>query len=177
MCLPGWWAGRRGFMYNRPQTLDLWILWTLYIFSLSLSTDSSKPKTWYDTLSQLLLEDHLVSCVIDKTLYSLMLKGYLILEYVNVDNIIYGSTNESLCKIRFAKLMQVGTWWAWWKSWNSFWFTCNSKEWWQSKDVQDLLKVYTLEESRLAKTRTSTATKLDQDKIGKMSRSQASLVW
>ena len=44
-----------------------------------------------------------------KTLCSLMLKVYLMIEQVDVDNIIYGSTNENLCKIRFAKLMQVGT--------------------------------------------------------------------
>ena len=37
--------------------------------------------------------------------------------------------------------------------------------------------MYTLEDSRLAKTRTLIATKLDQDKIGKMLRSQSSLVW
>ena len=43
-------------------------------------TDSSKLRTWYDTLSQLLLENHLVSCVIDITLCSLMLKVYLIIE-------------------------------------------------------------------------------------------------
>ena len=35
--------------------------------------------------------------------------------------------------------------------------------------------MYTLEDSRLAKTRTSTTTKLDQDKIGNMLRSQASV--
>ena len=63
--------------------------------------------------------------------------------------------------------MHVGTWWAWWKTCNSFLFTCKFKEWWQSKDVQDLLKMYTLEDSRLAKTRTSIATKIDQDKACK----------
>ena len=57
----------------------------------------------------LLLENHVVRVVIDKTLYSLMLKVYMMLEQVNVDNIIYGSTNENLCKILFVKLMHVGT--------------------------------------------------------------------
>ena len=79
------------------------------MFSSRLSTDLSKLRTWYDTLSQLLLENHMVSCVIDKTLCSLMLKVYLMLEWVDVDNIIYGYTNENVCKICFAKLMQVGT--------------------------------------------------------------------
>ena len=40
-------------------------------------------RTWYDTLSQLLLENQvimLLECVIDKPLCSLMLKVYLMLE-------------------------------------------------------------------------------------------------
>ena len=57
----------------------------------------------------LLPENHVVRVVTDKTLWSLMLEVYLMLEQVDVDYIIYESTNENLCKIRFAKLMQVGT--------------------------------------------------------------------
>ena len=57
----------------------------------------------------LLIENYVVGVVIDKPLCSLMLKVYLMYKWVDVDNIIYGSTNENLCKIRFAKLMQVGT--------------------------------------------------------------------
>ena len=37
-------------------------------------------RTWYDTLSQLLLENYVVRVVIDKPLCSLMLKVYMMLE-------------------------------------------------------------------------------------------------
>ena len=67
-------------MYNRPQTLDFLIMWTLYIFSSRFPTDSSKLRTWYDTIYQLLLENHVVSYVINKTLCSLMFKVYMMLE-------------------------------------------------------------------------------------------------
>ena len=78
--LPEWWVGGRVLMYNSPQTLEFQITWTLYIYSSRLSTGSSKLRTWYDTLSQLFLENHVVNCVIDKTLCSIMLKVYLMIE-------------------------------------------------------------------------------------------------
>ena len=67
-------------MYNSPQTLEFQITWTLYIYSSRLSTGSSKLRTWYDTLSQPFIENHVVNCVIDKTLCSIMLKVYLMIE-------------------------------------------------------------------------------------------------
>ena len=42
--------------------------------------------------------------VIDKTLFHKMHKDEMILVQVYVDDIIFGSTNDNLCK-RFAKLM------------------------------------------------------------------------
>ena len=63
------------------------------------------PRTWYDTLSLFLLENGFMRGVIDKTLFHKMHNNDLILVQVYVDDIIFGSTNDNLCK-RFAKLMQ-----------------------------------------------------------------------
>ena len=63
------------------------------------------PRTWYDTLSLFLLENGFTRGVIDKTLFHKMHNNDLILVQVCVDDIIFGSTNDNLCK-RFSKLMQ-----------------------------------------------------------------------
>ena len=63
------------------------------------------PRTWYDTLSLFLLENGFTRGVIDKTLFHKMHNNDLILVQVYVDDIIFGSTNDNLCK-RFSKLMQ-----------------------------------------------------------------------
>ena len=67
-------------MYNSPQTLEFQIMWTLNIYSSRISIGSNKLRTWYDTLSQLFLENHVVNCVIYKTLYFIILKVYLMIE-------------------------------------------------------------------------------------------------
>ena len=90
---------------------------------------------------------------------------------VYVDDIIFGSTNENLCK-RFAKLMQSMYEMSMMGELNYFLglqvsqrqdgiFIC------QSKYVRDLPKKYHLEDSSPAKTPMATATKLDKDESGK----------
>ena len=129
------------------------------------------PRTWYDTLSQFLIENGFTRGIIDKTLFSKMHKDDLILVQVYVDDIIFGSTNDNLCK-RFAKLMQ-GKYEMSMMGELSFFlglqvqqksdgiFVC------QSKYIRDLLKKYHLEDATPAKTPMPTAVKLDQDKSGK----------
>ena len=63
------------------------------------------PRTWYYTLSLFLLENGFTRGVIDKTIFHKMHNNDLILVQVYVDDIIFGSTNDNLCK-RFSKLMQ-----------------------------------------------------------------------
>ena len=129
------------------------------------------PRTWYDTLSEFLLENGFTRGVIDKTLFYKKHNGDLILVQVYVDDIIFGSTNENLCK-RFAKLMQSRYEMSMMGELNYFLglqvsqrqdgiFIC------QSKYVRDLLKKYHLEDSSPAKTPMATATKLDKDESGK----------
>jgi hypothetical protein len=95
----------------------------------------------------------------------------MIFVQVYVDDIIFGFTNENLCK-RFAKLMQSRYEMSMMGELSFFLglqvsqkedgiFIC------QSKYVRDLLRKYKLEDSSPAKTPMATATELDQDKTGK----------
>ena len=129
------------------------------------------PRTWYDTLSEFLLENGFTRGVIDKTLFFKMHKNDMILVQVYVDDIIFGSTNDQLCS-RFAKLMQSKYEMSMMGELTYFLglqvsqrndgiFIC------QSKYLRDLLKKYGLEDASTAKTPMATATKLDQDDPGK----------
>ncbi|KAK1402380.1 hypothetical protein POM88_001985 [Heracleum sosnowskyi] len=129
------------------------------------------PRTWYDTLSEFLLENNVTRGVVDKTLFYKMHKNDLILVQVYVDDIIFGSTNDDLCK-RFAKLMQSRYEMSMMGELSFFLglqvyqrqdgiFIC------QSKYIKDLLKKYQMEDSSTSKTPMPTATKLDKDETGK----------
>ncbi|KAL8125961.1 hypothetical protein AgCh_013308 [Apium graveolens] len=63
------------------------------------------PRAWYETLAQFFLESGFNRGTIDKTLFYLNHGKDLLLVQIYVDDIIFGSTNDRLCK-RFAKLMQ-----------------------------------------------------------------------
>nr|GEZ46960.1 putative ribonuclease H-like domain-containing protein [Tanacetum cinerariifolium] len=55
------------------------------------------PRAWYKTLSTYLLENKFRRGIIDKTLFIKKDKGDLLLVKVYVDDIIFGSTEKSLC--------------------------------------------------------------------------------
>ncbi|KAJ9565815.1 hypothetical protein OSB04_001781 [Centaurea solstitialis] len=59
------------------------------------------PRAWYDTY---LLETQFESGVIDKTLFIKRTKTDVLLDQIYVDDIIFGSTNEEMCKA-FEELM------------------------------------------------------------------------
>ena len=114
------------------------------------------PRTWYDTLSLFLFENGFTRGVIDKTLFHKMHNNDLILVQVYVHDIIFGSTNDNLCK-RFAKLMQSKYEMSMMGELAFFLglqvhqkidgiFIC------QSKYIRDLLKKYHMEDSAPAKT-------------------------
>ena len=63
------------------------------------------PRTWYDRLSSFLLEKGFSRGKVDSTLFIKTDKNHLLLVQIYVDDIIFGSTNESLCE-NFAKSMQ-----------------------------------------------------------------------
>ncbi|KAD2392849.1 hypothetical protein E3N88_39826 [Mikania micrantha] len=63
------------------------------------------PRAWYETLSTHLLNNGFRRGVIDCTFFSREKDGDLLLVQVYVDDIIFGSTNDSLCK-DFEKVMK-----------------------------------------------------------------------
>ena len=143
----------------------------VYFLFKALCGLKQAPRTWYDTLSEFLLENGFSRGVIDKTLFFKMHKNDMILVQVYVDDIIFGSTNDQLCS-RFAKLMQSKYEMSMMGELTYFFsfqvsqrndgiFIC------QSKYVRDLLKKYALEDALTGKTPMATATKLDQDDPGK----------
>ncbi|GJV86380.1 putative ribonuclease H-like domain-containing protein [Tanacetum coccineum] len=62
------------------------------------------PRAWYETLSAYLLENGFRRGLIDKTLFIKKSKGDILLVQMYVDDIIFGSTQKSLC-IEFEGLM------------------------------------------------------------------------
>ena len=62
------------------------------------------PRAWYDTLSTFRLSKGFERGKIDSTLFLRKVKGHIILVQIYVDDIIFGSTNPSLCT-KFAHLI------------------------------------------------------------------------
>ena len=73
----------------------------VYLLFKALYGLKQAPRIWYDTLSQFLLENGFTS----HRLFHKMHKDEMILVQVYIDDIIFGSTYDNLCK-RFVKLMQ-----------------------------------------------------------------------
>ena len=145
--------------FENPEFLDF-----VYFLFKAIYGLKQAPRKWYDTLSEFLIENGFVRGVIDKTLFSKKHKNDLILVQVYVDDIIFGSTNDNLCK-RFAKLMQSRYEMSMMGELKFFLglqvsqrldgiFIC------QSKYLKEVLKKYQMEDSASARTPSSTAVKL-----------------
>ncbi|KAI3821525.1 hypothetical protein L1987_09093 [Smallanthus sonchifolius] len=63
------------------------------------------PRAWYETLSKLLLSNGFDRGQIDSTLFITKVGGDVLLVQVYVDDIIFGSTNEGMCR-EFEKVMK-----------------------------------------------------------------------
>jgi len=59
---------------------------------------------WYDRLSTFLIENNFSRENVDKTLFIKKKNNDILVVQIYVDDIIFGTTNESLCK-EFSKLM------------------------------------------------------------------------
>ena len=129
------------------------------------------PRAWYDRLSKFLLENGFSMGKVDNTLF-IKNKGHdILLVQIYMDNIIFGSTNESLCKefssfmskefemsmmgkLKYFLRLQI-------KQTNEGLFIN------QSKYTNDLLKRFGLESSKSIGTPMSSTIKLDKDEKGK----------
>ncbi|KAL2327532.1 hypothetical protein Fmac_020959 [Flemingia macrophylla] len=63
------------------------------------------PRAWYDKLSSFLIENDFVRGKVDNTLFRKEFKYDFIIVQIYVDDIIFGATNEQLCK-KFSSMMQ-----------------------------------------------------------------------
>lgn len=129
------------------------------------------PRAWYDTLSMFLIENSFQRGAIDKTLFIKRDKGAILIVQIYVDDIIFGSTNEGLCKW-FSSLMS-----------NQYKMSMMGELTYflglqidqkpngtfinQSKYVFDLLKKYSFQNCSVMKTPMSTSDKLHKDSTGK----------
>ncbi|KAL8155216.1 hypothetical protein AgCh_000556 [Apium graveolens] len=140
-----------------------------YVYRLDKALYGLKqaPRAWYETLAQFLLESGFNRGTIDKTLFYLNHGKDLLLVQIYVDDIIFGSTNDRLCK-KFAKLMQSRYQMSMMGELSYFLglqvkqneegiFIC------QTKYTRNLLKKFGMQDCSSASTPMATATKLDKD--------------
>ncbi|KAI3769617.1 hypothetical protein L6452_00726 [Arctium lappa] len=128
------------------------------------------PRAWYDTLSTYLLENGFERGIIDKTLFIKRSKRDILLVQIYVDDIIFGSTKDQMCR-DFEELMH--------KSFKmssmgelTFFLGLQVKQQSdgifisQSKYVQDILEKYGLKDSKPASTPMETHKQITVDLEG-----------
>ena len=78
-----------------------------YVYKLKKSLYGLKqaPRAWCDRLSNFLLKNDFKRGQVDTTLFKKTLEKDILVVQIYVDDIIFGSTNGSLCK-EFSKMMQ-----------------------------------------------------------------------
>nr|GEX43315.1 retrovirus-related Pol polyprotein from transposon TNT 1-94 [Tanacetum cinerariifolium] len=64
------------------------------------------PRAWYDMLSSFIISQHFSECAVDPTLFTQQAENDLLLVQIYVDDIIFASTNTSMCT-EFANQMST----------------------------------------------------------------------
>ena len=144
-----------------------------YVYRLDKALYGLKqaPRAWYNTFSQFLLESGFSRGKIDNTLFIRKVKADIILVQIYVDDIIFGSSNDKLCK-RFSKLMTSRYEMSMMGELTYFLglqvkHTTDGIFINQGKYVTDLLKKFSLVDYSPMKTPMATSIKLDVDPTGK----------
>ncbi|KAK6160393.1 hypothetical protein DH2020_003774 [Rehmannia glutinosa] len=129
------------------------------------------PRAWYDRLSSFLLQNGFIRGKVDTTLFVFEKGQDCLLVQIYVDDIIFGATNDSLCK-KFSKLMQ-GEFEMSMMGELNFFLGLQIKQCQegiyisQSKYTKELLKKFSIEEGRTVSTPMATNVKIDKDEKGK----------
>ena len=129
------------------------------------------PRSWYDRLSSFLIDQSFSRGQVDKTLFIKKVNNDLLIVQIYVDDIIFGSTNETLCK-EFSCCMQkefemsmIGE--------LNFFLGLQVKQMEhgtflsQTKFCIELIKKFGMEKCKEASTPMATSTYLDLDEKGK----------
>ena len=129
------------------------------------------PRAWYERLSKFLLEKDFSRGKVDTTLFIKRKEHDILLVQIYVDDIIFGATNESLCK-EFSNIMQSEFEMSMMGELNFFLGlqikqTTNGIFINQSKYCKELLKRFGMDNAKEIATPMSTACYLDKDEGGK----------
>ena len=144
-----------------------------HVFKLSKALYGLKqaPRAWYERLGIFLIENNFKRGNVDATLFTKVIQNEILLVQIYVDDIIFGSTNEKLCK-QFSELMQKEFEMSMMgelkfflglqihQGQNGIFIS-------QRKYTHELLKKFKMDESKPVATPMCTSTKLDKDKTGK----------
>src|SRR5436853_7195778 len=129
------------------------------------------PRTWYDRLKTFLLQSNFVIGKVDTTLFIKHVGNDILIIQIYVDDIIFGSTNDILCK-EFSQTMQQEFEMSHMGELNYF-LGLQIKQLKngtfinQSKYANELLKRFGMYNSGSKKTPMGTTTMLDKDESGK----------
>ncbi|GJT44923.1 retrovirus-related pol polyprotein from transposon TNT 1-94 [Tanacetum coccineum] len=140
-----------------------------YVYKLKKALYGLKqaPKAWYDRLKAFLIKHEYSMGMVDNTLFTKKSKSHLIIVQIYVDDIIFGSTSQSLCD-DFAKIMHDEFEMSMMGELN-FFLGLQIKQiedgifFNQSKYIKEMLKKFGLEDSKPTKTPMSTEIKLTKD--------------
>ncbi|KAK2390888.1 putative mitochondrial protein [Trifolium repens] len=143
----------------------------VYKLKKALNGLKQAPRAWYDRLSNFLCEKGFEKGKVDTTLFIKRIHKHTLLVQIYVDDIIFGATNESLCK-EFSEMMQGEFEMSMMGKLNFFLGlqikqTKNGIFINQSKYCKELLKKFDMENCKEIATPMSTSTYVDQDESGK----------
>ncbi|GKB33963.1 retrovirus-related pol polyprotein from transposon TNT 1-94 [Tanacetum coccineum] len=125
------------------------------------------PKAWYDRLKAFLIKHEYKMRMVDNTLFTKKKSSNLIIVQIYVDDIIFGSTCQDMCD-EFAKIIHDEFDMSMMGDLN-FFFGLQIKQmedgtfFTQSKYIKEMLKKFSLEDSKPMKTPMSSDTKLTKD--------------
>ena len=91
------------FVKQPPEFQDLKHRDYVYKLKKSLYGLKQAPIAWYDRLSNFLLKNDFKRGQVDTTLFKKTLEKDILIVQIYVDDIIFGSTNASLCKEALVK--------------------------------------------------------------------------
>jgi len=129
------------------------------------------PRSWYDRLDSFLIEQSFTRGQVDKTLFIKKLNNKLLIVQIYVDDIIFGATEETLCK-EFSCCMQKEFEMSMMGELN-FFLGLHGKKMKhgtflsQTKYCIELIKKFSMEKCKEASTPMATSTYLDLDEKGK----------
>ena len=130
------------------------------------------PRSWYGRLNSFLINKEFQRGKVDTTLFIKKIKNHLLVAQVYVDDIIFGSTNVSMCE-DFAKVMQ-GEFKMSHMGELTYFLGLQIKQLKdgifinQAKYIKELLKKYNLENAKFISTPMVVNTKLDSNEKGNL---------